>query len=195
MGRTRKVDRGRVSLGGGREPSPALGVHAMIGSAVIDGPYRYWLSRAWDEALPQLGACLLNPSKADGEKNDPTVRKLIGFAKRLGFGSLALANAFALRATDPREVKANLANAVGPRNYDFLEDICACSKQVLVGWGKPGEPGGWAHEQALETLQRLTFHSSNVVALKLTKHGAPGHPLYLSYELKPFPFPQLEMFA
>ena len=46
-----------------------------------DRKYRYLLSRAWDEAKPTVLFIGLNPSTADEETDDPTIRKCINYAK------------------------------------------------------------------------------------------------------------------
>ena len=63
--------------------------------------YRYWLRRDWDRALPQCAFIGLNPSTADAQTDDPTLRRCMGFARQWGYGSLLLVNLFGFRATDP----------------------------------------------------------------------------------------------
>ena len=60
----------------------------MLKKAYLDENrvYRYWLLRRWDETKPMLGIIGVNPSTADEEIDDQTIRKDIGFCKRLGFG-------------------------------------------------------------------------------------------------------------
>jgi len=65
--------------------------------ALMVGDYRYHLWRTWDETRPRLLWVMLNPSTADGETDDPTVRRCIGFSKGWGYGSIEIVNLFAYR--------------------------------------------------------------------------------------------------
>ena len=51
---------------------------AMISA---DGQYRYRLWRTWDPSLHKLVWVMLNPSTADGQTDDPTIRRCISVAK------------------------------------------------------------------------------------------------------------------
>lgn len=75
------------------------------------GWHRYLLARIWDPspAAALLVWIMLNPSTADHERDDPTVRRCAGFARRLGYGGIAVANLYSYRATDPRELGAVVA--------------------------------------------------------------------------------------
>lgn len=56
----------------------------MIKDAIISEclSYRYTLSRKWNSENPKtLLFCMLNPSTADANLDDPTIRRCIGFAK------------------------------------------------------------------------------------------------------------------
>lgn len=68
--------------------------------------YRYTLGRRWSAELPRLLMVLLQPSTADAERDDPTNRRGMGFARDAGFGSLVFVNLFALRSPDPRTLRA-----------------------------------------------------------------------------------------
>lgn len=72
--------------------------------AVFDpaGRYRYSLRRRWDAAGARVAFVLLNPSTADGRRDDPTIRRCIGFAREWGFGGLEVVNLFAHRSNPPR---------------------------------------------------------------------------------------------
>ena len=83
------------------------------------GQYRWWLERLWQPAAPRLLFIGLNPSRADGQRNDPTLRRLLGFAQRWGYGSLEVLNLFARVSPSPavlrRGTRACIV-ALPPRN-------------------------------------------------------------------------------
>jgi len=103
--------------------------------------YRYSLLRKWDEGATLL-FIMLNPSTADAEKDDPTVRKCITLAKKYGFGSLYIGNLYGFRATNPRDVlKLGLRDAEGPRNESMLRAMIQKSSKIIVAWGNHGVQG------------------------------------------------------
>ena len=63
--------------------------------------YRYALWRRWGEGS-QVVFVMLNPATADAAKDDPTIRRCIGFARAWEFGSLAVGNLFAFRTASIR---------------------------------------------------------------------------------------------
>lgn len=140
--------------------------------------FRYALWREWDEALSRLAFIGLNPSTADGEFDDPTIRRCLGFARSWGFGSLAMLNLFALRSTDPGVLQTT-EDPVGPDNDLWIESEAGLATMVIAAWGVRG-----SHlQRASEILPRL----SDVHVLGLTKGGQPRHPLYVPGAQRPFP--------
>jgi hypothetical protein len=144
----------------------------LVCSAIFspDRVWRYQLRRVWDPQLPPVAFVGLNPSTADETHDDPTVRRCIGFARRWGYGSLIMANAFAFRATDPREMM-DAADPVGPDNDLHLRAIAAEAPLVVAAWGAHGVFHGRSAQ--------LTVLLGEVSALGLTKGGEPRHPLYV----------------
>ena len=69
--------------------------------------YRYVLTRQWNDSEP-VTWIMLNPSTADADKDDPTIRRCIGFAKAWGHGGIHVVNLFAFRATFTKSLKAAL---------------------------------------------------------------------------------------
>lgn len=104
-----------------------------------DRVFRNWLLRVWDEALPLYAVIGCNPSIADEDKNDPTIRKVIGFGERLGFGGALMLNAGAFCATDPKAWKA-ARDPFGPENtVEHLQDAIQrfVPMTTVAAWGKP----------------------------------------------------------
>ncbi len=68
----------------------------MERSATFDptGRYRYSLERCWGSDST-LAIVMLNPSRADGSLDDPTLRRCMGLALGWGFGAIAVVNLFA----------------------------------------------------------------------------------------------------
>lgn len=154
------------------------------GTATISpcGLYRYWLERAWDIGTGKdfLNFIMLNPSTADAEKDDPTIRKCVGFAKRWGYGGVHIVNLFALRATDPG-VMLEHADPVGPENDHFIEAGALSAPVTVCGWGRMGSHRDRA-AQVLSIVRRLC---PRVVALRVNRDGSPAHPLYMPYDIEP----------
>ena len=84
------------------------------------GTWRYELPREWGNGN-RLVVVMLNPSTADAEKDDPTIRRVIGFAKSHGFGNLLVLNIFALRSTDPDGLRV-AQDPVGPDNDAHIHE-------------------------------------------------------------------------
>jgi hypothetical protein len=142
--------------------------------------YRYSLWRKWG---PEQGGYAmfvgLNPSTADETLDDPTVRRCIAFAKDWGYSGMLMTNIFAYRATDPEVMKA-VSEPVGQENDDTLRRLAQGAGVVVAAWGVHGTHIG--REEAVRALL------PGIHCLKLTKYGAPGHPLYLKKTLVPIPF-------
>ncbi len=148
-------------------------------SAIISecGKYRYWLWRRWSHA-PILCFVLLNPSTADGMKDDPTVRKCIGFAKLNGFGGIGIANLFAWRATEPRELVRALSvgeDCVGPNGNYHLK--CIAGDYIVAGWGRMPYYVP-ALRYRLDDVRKIL--TGRLFCVKQTQ-GRPWHPLYVKY--------------
>lgn len=112
----------------------------------------------------------LNPSTATAAADDPTIRRCVGFAKAWGFGSLVMANLFALRSTDPAAL-SRAADPIGPRNNWWLAFERARVKSIIAAWGAQGT----LHSRSDQVVSRF----GEMYCLGLTRNGQPRHPLYL----------------
>lgn len=142
-------------------------------TAVISecGRYRYALTRRWSDG-PNCGFIMLNPSTADAERDDPTIRRCIGFARREGCGGLIVLNLFAYRATKPEDMAA-ASDPVGPHaDHHLLDFIQNVDGPLIAAWGSH-----WmAKTRAADVTAMIGSHCS---CLGKTKNGSPRHPLYV----------------
>ncbi len=144
-----------------------------------DSRYRYALTRIWAPG-PQVLFVMLNPSTATEVQNDPTVERCERRARALGFGSFAVANIFAFRATDPRVMRAE-PDPVGPENDRAIHDLARTADLVICAWGTHGAhlDRGAVVKSLLGTTGKDLFH------LGLSQAGHPKHPLYIGYAHQP----------
>ena len=142
--------------------------------------YRYSLTRVWDADARRVVFVMLNPSTATEVQNDPTIQRCEQRARALGFGGFRAVNIFALRATDPRDMKA-ADDPEGPDNTAALMEAASWADMVIAAWGVHGEHRnqGPAAASQLNATGHVLHH------LGLTKAGHPRHPLYLPYSAQP----------
>jgi len=146
----------------------------MQSSAVISScrRYRYRLERRWGDG-PALGWVMLNPSTADAHVDDPTIRKCVGFARRMGFSAIVVGNLFAYRATDPDHLLAT-PDPIGPENDAFLQRLAAELPRIICAWGV-------VHARLVPRTVEVKLLVPHAEPLAWTKGGHPRHPLYLPY--------------
>ena len=152
----------------------------MRRNAVIseDGLYRYSLERDWSARKQRCIFVMLNPSTADAEKDDPTIRRCIGFAKQWGCGGLTVLNLFAYRATDPK-VLSEVNDPIGPENDLWIEAAFQGLSDpiVIYAWGVNAKV--WALRcHRIYQIARRNGIKPYILGL-LSKEGFPRHPLYL----------------
>lgn len=140
--------------------------------------YRYLLWRHWRRGDPCDCVMFvgLNPSTADETNDDPTLRRCIGFAKAWGYAGLFMLNAYAFRATDPKDM-LKAEDPVGPKNDDILREFGQQCGLVVACWGSNILPG---RAQELRRIIGRQIHCLGVNA-----DGSPKHPLYLKSDTLP----------
>ncbi len=130
--------------------------------------HRYYLSIGWSGG-DEVAFIGLNPSTATETKDDPTVAKLKRWAKANGFGSMVMLNAYGFRSTDPKGL-LSVDDPNGEGNDATVRDVSAKADLVVCCWGVNIEK-----TREREVLRMLT----RPMCFQVTKHGHPGHPLYL----------------
>lgn len=147
------------------------------------GRYRWRLERAG--ARP-LAFVMLNPSRADAARDDPTVRRCLALARDLGHCGLVIGNLYALRAPDPKALRTD-PDPIGPENDAALArlaaEFAARGDPIVCAWGNHGEP-----PRANAVIALLRAAGARLVCLGLTARGAPRHPLYAPHAVALVPY-------
>jgi hypothetical protein len=145
------------------------------------GLYRYSLWRVWNRHTPKLVFIMLNPSTADAEINDPTIRRCIGFAQVWGYGRLEVVNLFGLRTPDPHRLR-QAPDPVGDQCDAYIQTAAQQADRIILAWGNWGNFCG--RDQTVLSL--LT--SYKLFCLGRNQSGQPRHPLYLKRDVEPIPY-------
>jgi hypothetical protein len=146
------------------------------------GGYRYRLERPLDGASGRSRRTatfiMLNPSTADAEQDDPTIRRCIRFARREQCGRLIVVNIFAIRATDPRVMLAH-PEPIGADNntaiWQAASDAHKSDGPIVCAWGTHGKH----RDRDAHVLTILASILARPVCLGETAEGFPRHPLYV----------------
>lgn len=155
----------------------------MTGTAWIseDGRYRYRLTRRFGVGR-DLVFVMLNPSTADADKDDPTIRKCIGFADRMGYGGIVVVNLYALRAADPAALwRAPEGEREGQAN-EATWQAAIRGADVVLAWGAHGRR---VWHMADHVTVYAEQNARRVTVLSRLADGTPAHPLMLPYSCAP----------
>lgn len=172
-------------------PSAGITRNAIISD---DGEYRYLLERVGvttDGNPRTLLAIGVNPSTASATEDDPTVRRLYGFCRTLGYGNLMVGNKFARRSPNVKILR-NAGDPIGPDNDSYLESAMKRADLVLACWGPLAKL-----PEALRTRWKTVVKIADackqpLYCLGVASDGHPRHPLMLpgdsTLELWPVPW-------
>ena len=160
-----------------------------------DGHYRYTLCRTVHlaEETADKGLVvfvMLNPSTADAERDDPTIRKCISLARAWGYGQLKVVNLFAYKSPKPRDlatIKSKDLDGGSPNDKAILEAVEMADKLVCA-WGSGGSlPAVFKREVLQPRVQKVLEIVKNqrkkpyTISENLTGANQPQHPKSLHF--------------
>lgn len=165
------------------------------------GRYRYALSRDigpdpdHGRRRATVSWVMVNPSTADADTDDPTIRRVIGFTHAWGYERATVANLFAYRATDPLDmISAATAgiDVVGPDNDAWMATDLMLADLVVVAWGASVDllrrRGPLVDEQVDKVRRVLGDLGKTAICLGRTASSEPRHPLMLPKTTTPHPY-------
>ena len=88
---------------------------------------------------------MLNPSTADANKDDPTIHRVISFAKSWGYGRVYVGNLFAFCSTDPKGLKY-VTDPIGKNNIQHIQTMVVLVDKIIYAWGNNQKEPKWLSE-------------------------------------------------
>lgn len=148
------------------------------------GKYRYKLWRIWDPLLPKSMCIGLNPSTANADTNDATIRNLIGILTKLGYGGFYMMNLFAWISSNPDDL-ITCSDPLG-ENENKLKEVEALCNDVIFCWGN--------FKQASYRRKVVAANYTNAKCFGFNKNGTPFHPRALTYIKGALAYPELFLY-
>lgn len=169
-------------------------------TAIIDPQevYRYRLTRDLPTGDDRtMTFVMLNPSTANHEEDDATIRRCIGFTEREGIGNLEVVNLYSFRATSPKRLVSLAREDPSWLSIDpvdrMVHHVAATRPRsvVVAAWGKrpSGMPKDFHEERVRRTADMLRPPGGTLLCLGVNQDGSPKHPLYLKADAPLVPWP------
>lgn len=137
----------------------------------IDKKHRYELSRHWDLSKSDILFIMLNPSIANENIDDPTIKRLISFTREFKHGGFFVANLFTY--ITPYSKTLDTSIGLTKLNLKTIKNLVNKVDEVIYAWGN-----------SIKEPQELKNLVKNPKCFGKNLNGTPKHPLYLSSNSK-----------
>lgn len=160
------------------------------------GEYRYILGTRGSRPLICIG---VNPSTAEPDNLDNTLKSVQRIALHNGFDSFIMFNVYAQRATSPDDMereKNALLHAENMRAFDWVLSRAGEHPAIWAAWGAVIEKRRYLPDCVRDMIaigQRYQATWYTVGARSKAK-GHPHHPLYLRSDSVPEPFTDIDAY-
>lgn len=169
-------------------PSPDYDIEKWLYAPNFYSEYRYILGTRGKNPLICIG---INPSTAEPDHLDNTLKSVERIALGNGFDSFLMFNVYAQRATNPDAMEKEYNPLLHRENLEAFRYVLSISDKpaVWAAWGAIIEkrkylPACVRDMVAVGQEYGATWHCAGAI----TKKGHPHHPLYLRKDEKLNPF-------
>ena len=176
------------ALAAANTPSDAYSVEKWLYAPNFYSEYRYILGTRGENPLICIG---INPSTAEPDNLDNTLKSVERIALGNGFDSFIMFNVYAQRATDPDSMERQCNVRLHQENLKAFRHILSVSKKpaVWAAWGAIIEKRDYLADCVRDMVEvGLEYGAAWYCAGAITKKGHPHHPLYLRKDEKIKPF-------
>ena len=178
----------RQALEAANTPSPDYDIAKWLYAPNFYSEYRYILGTRGKNPLICIG---INPSTAQPDDLDNTLKSVERIAHGNGFDSFIMFNVYAQRATDPDAMEHTCNEALHRENLEAFRYVLSISESpaVWAAWGTIIEkrdylPGCVRDMVAAGEALGAKWYCAGAIS----KKGHPHHPLYLRKDEKIRPF-------
>ena len=147
----------------------------------LDGRHRPELRRLLATGSCKAMWCGVNPSIADAELDDASIRKLYGFGERLDIGEWMVGNLADYRATDPKEL-GRVPDPISQACDRHLLRMMDEADLIIVGWGRIDKMPKHLRGRWRDILIMADLCQKPVMCWGTCGDGHPRHPLFVPYE-------------
>ena len=169
-------------------PSPDYDIEKWLYAPNFYSEYRYILGTRGKNPLICIG---INPSTAEPDHLDNTLKSVERIALGNGFDSVIMFNVYAQRATDPDAMEKVCNMQLHWENLEAFRYVLSVSEKpaVWAAWGAIIEKRSYLSDCVRDMLQvGKTYGATWFRAGAISKKGHPHHPLYLRKDEKLIPF-------
>ena len=178
----------RQALEAANTPSPDYDIEKWLYAPNFYSEYRYILGTRGKNPLICIG---INPSTAQPDDLDNTLKSVERIALGNGFDSFIMFNVYAQRATDPDAMERQCNEALHRENLEAFRYVLGLSKApaVWAAWGTIIEKRDYLPRCVRDMVAAgEEFGAKWYCAGAISKKGHPHHPLYLRKDEKIRPF-------
>ena len=178
----------RQALASANTPSDSYDIQKWIYAPNFYSEYRYILGTRGRNPLICIG---INPSTAEPDNLDNTLKSVERIALGNGFDSFIMFNVYAQRATSPDDMERSCNAQLHRENLEAFRYVLSISEKpcVWAAWGAIIEKRKYLPDCVRDMLNAgMEYGAQWYCAGAITKKGHPHHPLYLRKDekLKPF---------
>ena len=169
-------------------PSKDYDIEKWLYAPNFYSEYRYILGTRGKNPLICIG---INPSTAEPDNLDNTLKSVERIAHGNGFDSFIMFNVYAQRATDPDAMEKTCNLMLHQENLKAFRHVLSLSEHptVWAAWGAIIEKRDYLADCVRDmVVAGQSYGASWYCAGAVTKKGHPHHPLYLRKDerIKPF---------
>lgn len=172
------------ALNAANTPNSAYDVKKWLYAPNFYSEYRYILGTRGKNPLICIG---INPSTAEPDNLDNTLKSVERIAHGNGFDSFIMFNVYAQRATNPDDMEKECNAQLHEENMKAFRHVLAIAERptVWAAWGTIIEKRDYLPACVMDMVQIGQECNARWVCVgAISKKGHPHHPLYLRKDEK-----------